>query len=421
MTSPESQTQNKDAERDKLGLQRIQLENERLQREIEGLELQNQEKLKPFYLRKTFWITAFPCLLALVGGWMQYSSGRDKVADAELVYAQAELKKERAEFQKSVLENDNKKLENDNKKLEEKRERVQADLDQLTQQGDLQNRIDGATSAFQRLQDKLKSIEEISPEIREDLLTSLGEEVNIGQEAIRAPSPPGHLEIGKPQALHERVREGYVVCHDSRLKIPLWVQYKLSAAELRGPVSRNDDFRPDASIPFRSRAELEDYTGSGFDFGPMAPAGDMRRSEKVMSESFLLSNMAPQIGVGFNRNIWSSLETAVRRWVQERGPLTIITGPIFAVENYRVSYEVIGENNVAVPTHFFKIVVDNNDPDNVLALAFMIPNENLSGQDYRDYLTTINRIELATGIDFLSALPPAVQDAVESTEAQTVW
>ena len=230
-----------------------------------------------------------------------------------------------------------------------------------------------------------------------------------------------HLSIGKPQVVYERVREGYVVGQDGRLKIPVWVQYELGRGDLTGIAVRRDDFRADASIPYRCRAETEDYEGSDYDRGHMAPAGDMKRSEKVMSESFLLSNMAPQVGVGFNRNIWRSLETAVRGWVQERGRLTIITGPIFAIEDNSVSYQVIGENNVAVPTHFYKIVVDNNDPDNVQALAFMMPNEDLSDQNYRDYLTTINRIELATGIDFLSALPAAVQHVVESTEAQSVW
>ncbi len=230
-----------------------------------------------------------------------------------------------------------------------------------------------------------------------------------------------HLSIGKPQAVHERVREGYVVGHDGRLKIPVWIQYELGRGDLTGTAVRKDDFRADASIQYRYRAEIEDYKDSGFDRGHMAPAGDMKRSEKVMSESFLLSNMAPQIGVGFNRNIWRSLETAVRGWVQERARLTIITGPVFAIEDNSVSYEVIGENNVAVPTHFYKIVVDNNDPDNVQALAFMMPNENLSGENYRDYLTTIDDIEEATGIDFLSALPVAVQNVVESNRAQTVW
>ncbi len=230
-----------------------------------------------------------------------------------------------------------------------------------------------------------------------------------------------HLSVGKPQVVYERVRQGYVMGHDGRLKIPVWVQYELSRGDLTGTAVRKDDFRPDASIPYRDRAELKDYKGSDFDRGHMAPAADMKRSEKVMSESFLLSNMAPQVGIGFNRDIWEHLEAAVRGWVQQRGRLTIITGPVFAVEANRVSYQVIGENNVAVPTHFYKIIVDASDHERVDAMAFMMPNEELSGKDYMDYLTTIDDIEKATGLDFLSALPVTVQNVVESRKATNVW
>jgi endonuclease G len=258
------------------------------------------------------------------------------------------------------------------------------------------------------------------PETEETIIRSLADPRLRFTEQLRRYAVR-HLSIGKPQAVHERVYEGYVLGHDGRLKIPLWVQYELSSGDLTGTAAREDDFRADATIPFRYRAELDDYEDSNYDRGHMAPAGDMNRSEKVMSESFLLSNMAPQVGPGFNQSIWRNLETAVRGWVQQRGRLTIITGPIFAVDNNRVSYPVIGENHVAVPSHFYKIVVDNNDPDNIQTLAFMMPNDDLSGNHYSGYLVSIDDIEKAAGIDFLSALPPAVQHTVESTPADNVW
>lgn len=230
-----------------------------------------------------------------------------------------------------------------------------------------------------------------------------------------------HLRTGKPQAVYERVREGYVLAQDARLKIPLWIQYELSPDDLHGPADRTEDFRPDTSIPFGCRAELQDYSSSGFDRGHMAPAKDMDRSRSVMSESFLLSNMAPQIGVGFNRHIWAYLEAAVRGWVEQRGTLTIITGPVFAVDDGQVSYRVIGNNHVAVPTHFYKIIVDAKNPSQLEALAFMLPNEKLSGRYYSEFLTTIDEIERATGLNFLSALPAAIQDTVESQMAPSVW
>ncbi len=230
-----------------------------------------------------------------------------------------------------------------------------------------------------------------------------------------------HLKLGKPQAVYERVREGYVAAIDGRLKIPLWIQYEISPEELNGPIARTNDFQPDTSIPFGFRPELDDYSGSGYDRGHMAPAEDMNRNQRTMAESFLLTNMAPQVGVGFNQNLWKNLETAIRGWVAQRGTLTIITGPIFATKAGKVSYKVLGNGHIAVPTDFFKIIVDANSTGNIEALAFMIPNKNLNGHHYSEYLTSVEAIETITGLDFLSALSANQQKAIESEKARQVW
>jgi DNA/RNA endonuclease G (NUC1) len=44
----------------------------------------------------------------------------------------------------------------------------------------------------------------------------------------------------------------------------------------------------------------------------MVPAADAKQSQVAMSETFLLSNIAPQVGEGFNRHYWAYLE-AVRQ------------------------------------------------------------------------------------------------------------
>lgn len=40
----------------------------------------------------------------------------------------------------------------------------------------------------------------------------------------------------------------------------------------------------------------------------MVPAADAKQSQQAMSETFLLSNIAPQVGEGFNRHYWAYLE-----------------------------------------------------------------------------------------------------------------
>ena len=230
-----------------------------------------------------------------------------------------------------------------------------------------------------------------------------------------------HLKIGKPQAVYERFREGYALAEDARLKIPLWVQYEISPEDLNDKVERDKEFVPDTSIPYGSRSELSDYQGSGFDKGHMAPAADMKRNQQVQDDCFLLSNIAPQIGVGFNRQIWQNLETAIRGWVEQRGTLTIITGPVFEAEAKTVKYQVIGTSAVAVPTHFYKIVVDSKNEKSTDALAFLLPNKDLRGHEFGEYLISIRDIEKLTGLDFLSALPKEVQDKVESAKATRIW
>ncbi len=199
------------------------------------------------------------------------------------------------------------------------------------------------------------------------------------------------------------------------------MQYVLTPENLTDNIERTDDFRPYNSIPNGARSELSDYSGSGFDRGHMAPAGDMIRSTKVMSESFLLSNMAPQVGIGFNRHIWENLESAIRGWGQQRGKLTIITGSIFKPENGRISYQVIGDDYTAVPTHFYKIVVDSKNANNVSVLAFILPNENLTGRNVSEFLTSVDEIERLTGLNLLEKLSDQIENEVESIIATKVW
>lgn len=61
-------------------------------------------------------------------------------------------------------------------------------------------------------------------------------------------------------------------------------------------------FVEDESIPMTFRAKLQDYFRSGYDRGHMVPAADAKSSQEAMDETFFLSNIAPQVGVGFNRH-----------------------------------------------------------------------------------------------------------------------
>lgn len=223
------------------------------------------------------------------------------------------------------------------------------------------------------------------------------------------------LEYGLPAVRGELLcRTGFALSHDEARKAPLWVAQRMTPERLVGRVKRSDRFKPDPDLRPGQRAELEDYRGSGYDRGHMAPAADMRWSAQAMEESFYLSNMAPQIGPGMNRGIWSNIEETIRGWVAKRGELFIYTGPIFQTPQP----EVIGPNQVAVPTHFYKIVFD---PVRVETIAFVVPNAPHPNRNIDEFITSVRDIETRTGLDFLNRINPAVQALIEEAVASGLW
>lgn len=76
-----------------------------------------------------------------------------------------------------------------------------------------------------------------------------------------------------------------------------------------------------------ARTQLEDYAGSGFDRGHMAPAGDMA-SEEAMTQGFSLANIIPQAPIN-NRKVWAKIEKDTRKYVMRaKGDVYVIKATI---------------------------------------------------------------------------------------------
>ncbi|MEO2054540.1 MAG: DNA/RNA non-specific endonuclease [Nitrospira sp.] len=252
-------------------------------------------------------------------------------------------------------------------------------------------------------------------------LPSLNEPLKPG---VPPPPPSPTIETGLSDCEHLKYgapsngpvllcRLGYALSHDAVLKVPDWVIYHLTRRRVAGRFPRIDHFRPDPDLEKNNRAALNDYKKSGYDRGHMAPAGSMKWNARAMDESFLLSNIVPQVGVGFNRGIWKALEERVRKWTAERGELYIITGPIFEGPK-----RTIGKNKVAVPSHFFKIIFD---PIRVEVIAFVLRNKKLKTSDLPKFITTVDEVESLTGLDFLSEIEDSIETVLEGTKQPGFW
>jgi endonuclease G len=204
-------------------------------------------------------------------------------------------------------------------------------------------------------------------------------------------------------------RRGYVVAFNIDTRVPDWVMERLGASDLTGPAQRSNGFGHDPALPPGADATNADYLRTGYDRGHQAPAGDAKFSQQIMNESFYFTNMAPQIGIGFNRGAWKFLEETVRGWVECGGhpDLYVITGPI-----YGANPGTIGTNRVAIPREFYKIVYD---PDSDQAVGFILPNVRIGSTiDPQLYVRPIADIEAATGLDFFNGFDRRHQNVLES-------
>lgn len=206
-----------------------------------------------------------------------------------------------------------------------------------------------------------------------------------------------------------------------------WVAHIIMPEVTEGKAGRSNDFRPDDKIKTGAAVEedyfltrtLDDgtieYDGFGYDRGHLAPSADFRWSSKALSESYLYSNMSPQLPE-FNREGWGELENMMRGYIYHnpKTMLYVVTGPVLE-EGLPVIEQSI--NKVSIPKQFFKVVVDL---DNERAIGFILPNQRLS-YPIETFAKSIDEIEELTGLDFFHELDDALESKLESNKNVKPW
>ncbi|GGX41479.1 DNA/RNA non-specific endonuclease [Undibacterium squillarum] len=189
----------------------------------------------------------------------------------------------------------------------------------------------------------------------------------------------------------------FAVMHSGRSRTPLYVAERINRSTLSDgkDLERTNRFYADARLPRSERAELDDYKGSGYDRGHMAPAAN-RYSPEGMAQSFSLANMVPQNQEN-NRKTWAGIEKSARKYASRAtGDVYIISGPVFPAQP-----QTIGSNKVWVPHILYKLIYD---PATNKAWAYWVENtEDAKAGKPITYQELVQR----TGIRFLPTLNPA--------------
>lgn len=249
-----------------------------------------------------------------------------------------------------------------------------------------------------------------------------------GKQAGLSPAESKYVEKNCPFGMPKKLpptdfgnttivaREGYVLEHSARDKIPLWVCEEVNQHQVSGSLRRPkpEPFAPEPKLTKGRRAELADYKRSKYDRGHQAPSADQTVDPRLQAETYFLSNMAPQRGE-LNQKIWKHLEENVREIAKTNGPIYVTTGPMFIDEaeddahtaDGYVEHAIIG-NGVAVPTHFFKVIMWKDVSGAWQGTGLVMRNQKSRfPKPYRlnDYVRSIQWIEARTGLNFNPDLP----------------
>ncbi len=215
-----------------------------------------------------------------------------------------------------------------------------------------------------------------------------------------------------PTATGEVIRHTYfTLSYIEQHEQAEWVSYTLTSGMIGGEAKRHNNFRADPKVKSGS-AHPDDYRGSGYDRGHLAPAGSMSHTQEAMDESFYMSNMSPQ-SPSFNRIGWRMLEELVRKWALKEGKLHIVTGTILS----ETSGTIGTTNRISIPTRYYKAIYA---PSKGSMIAFVMPNAKIEAP-LQDYATTIDSVERLTGVDLFHQLEDSIESRLESTIDLSMW
>jgi DNA/RNA endonuclease G (NUC1) len=246
----------------------------------------------------------------------------------------------------------------------------------------------------------------------------------------------GHnTEFGTPTDADARddiiiAREQYTISYNPQRGGPNWVSWDLSATHL-GSRNRCNCYSADTALVRLGYGQYMyttlDYTGGGYDRGHMEPSADQTATDGENARTFFLTNFLPQKH-GLNAGPWEDLENELRDSVRAGREAYIIAGGIFTGGVGLGTLK--GEGRIAIPDSTWKIVVmmpegeglaNVTSASDVNVFAVNMPNvDNPGSNDWRNYRTTVAKIQQSTGYDFLSSLPEAIQCKVEQRNCAPV-
>lgn len=238
------------------------------------------------------------------------------------------------------------------------------------------------------------------------------EESNIIEKGVKAKENTNDYFLPTSTTGEVVHHQGYSLSYSELYEQAEWVAYELKKSQLSHNNFNRPYFEIDKAVK-TGAANWRNYKNSGYDRGHLCPAADRTYSIEAYNETFLTSNISPQEHE-FNAGIWNALEQKVRYWANKYHGVFVVTGGVL-----KEGLLTIGEEHVAVPKQFYKIILDNNH-GSIKMIAFLMPNANSIKPLYK-FVVSVDSIEKLTGIDFFPELNDAIENKLEASGSYRDW
>lgn len=216
----------------------------------------------------------------------------------------------------------------------------------------------------------------------------------------------------------------YTVCYSVKAGCALWVAAPMHRCYVEKRVERTNDWQFDPKVSLRQQPDLRSAYRKKYSRGHMVASGDRISTRGSNAQTFYFTNMTPQIQNGFNAGMWSYFERKVQELAMKTpDTLYVVTGAHFA--DYRTSTTDRDGRYVAVPTHFYKVMIRSRSghtgrplgelrPEELECAAWLLEHKPYKGEkNLRKYIMSVAHLEQITGQRFFTNLPNAPKERLD--------
>jgi endonuclease G len=205
--------------------------------------------------------------------------------------------------------------------------------------------------------------------------------------------------------------QSYINLYDEQLRQSRCVAFKLEAAA-RQPAAVPQQFVADPRIPNRHVGELP---RGPWQAQPMAPAAALGQAfgSAAAKEAHLVTNLVP---MPHNlQALWQRLMHELTVHYPKRfGEIWIYAGPIPQPHGARLA------SGIAAADSFYAIAFDLTETGGLRAIAFHLPVD-AEDAPLRNYLSSIERIEQLSGLQFLPEVDYHARSVLSSAVNAQLW